>query len=129
MQLKQSAIVLRRAVKYNPDKRDFVLTESNLSHFEKAQNPKPASGQQYDDIFETNSQISKTESQISYGNRVSQFGFTDMFGQTKRCEPDPNSPQKEEKEPTRKKKNQGGQNKQAASSLLTDDVDFSEFDK
>lgn len=37
-----------------------------------------------DDIFETNSDISRTESQISYGNRVSQFGFTDMFGQTRR---------------------------------------------
>ena len=33
-----------------------------------------------DDIFETTSDVSKTESQISYGNRVSQFGFTDMFG-------------------------------------------------
>jgi len=33
-----------------------------------------------DDIFETNSQSSRTDSQISYGNRVSQFGFTDMFG-------------------------------------------------
>lgn len=27
--------------------------------------------------------MSKTESQISYGNRISQFGFTDMFGQSK----------------------------------------------
>jgi len=26
------------------------------------------------------SDISKTESQISYGNRCSKFGFTDMFG-------------------------------------------------
>ena len=28
--------------------------------------------------------MSRTESQLSYGNRVSQFGFTDMFGQTGR---------------------------------------------
>jgi len=28
---------LRRPVKYNPDKRDFVLTETALSNFEKAQ--------------------------------------------------------------------------------------------
>ena len=33
------------------------------------------------DLFETASDYSRTESQISYGNRVSQFGFTDMFGQ------------------------------------------------
>ena len=26
------------------------------------------------------SEVSKTESQISYGNRYSKFGFTDMFG-------------------------------------------------
>jgi len=30
--------------------------------------------------FDTRSELSKTESQISYGNRISQFGFTDMFG-------------------------------------------------
>ena len=35
--LKQCTMVLRRPVKYNPDKRDFVLTESNLSNFEKSQ--------------------------------------------------------------------------------------------
>ena len=34
-----------------------------------------------DDIFETNSEMSRTDSQYSYGNRISQFGFTDMFGQ------------------------------------------------
>ena len=39
-----------------------------------------------DDIFETGSDISKTDSQYSYGNRISQFGFTDMFGQTRRYE-------------------------------------------
>ena len=39
-----------------------------------------------DDIFETSSNLSRTDSQISYGNRVSQFGFTDMFGQAKREE-------------------------------------------
>jgi len=39
-----------------------------------------------DDIFETGSQISRTDSQISYGNRISQFGFTDMFGQAGRTE-------------------------------------------
>lgn len=36
MQLKQCNMVLRRPVKYNPDKRDFVLTENALSNFEKA---------------------------------------------------------------------------------------------
>ena len=30
--------------------------------------------------FDIASEISKTESQISYGNRCSKFGFTDMFG-------------------------------------------------
>lgn len=34
-QLKQCNIVLRRPVKYNPDKRDFVLTENALSQFDK----------------------------------------------------------------------------------------------
>jgi hypothetical protein len=32
-QLKTCNIVLRRPVKYNPDKRDFILTESALSSF------------------------------------------------------------------------------------------------
>lgn len=31
--------------------------------------------------------MSKTESQISYGNRISQFGFTDMFGLGKAQQP------------------------------------------
>jgi hypothetical protein len=35
--LKTCAIVLKRPVKYNPDKRDFVLTETALSNFEKTQ--------------------------------------------------------------------------------------------
>jgi hypothetical protein len=35
--LKQCVIVLRRPVKYNPDKRDFVLTETALNNFEKSQ--------------------------------------------------------------------------------------------
>ena len=33
--LKNCNIVLRRPVKYNPDKRDFVLTENALSTFDK----------------------------------------------------------------------------------------------
>ena len=33
--LKPCVIVLRRPVKYNPDKREFVLTETALSNFEK----------------------------------------------------------------------------------------------
>ena len=75
--------MLRRPVKYNPDKRDFVLTESALSTFNK-QNPgeggisQQKGGNAFD--FDIVSDISKTESQISYGNRYSKFGFTDMFG-------------------------------------------------
>jgi regulator of nonsense transcripts 1 len=78
--LKQCNMVLRRPVKYNPDKRDFILTENNLSNMLN-QLPKKA-GPKIDpnEMFETASDLSKTESQISYGNRVSQFGFTDMFG-------------------------------------------------
>jgi len=75
-------MVLRRPVKYNPDKRDFVLTESNLNSLAQANPLKKAIHE--DDLFETSSDLSKTESQISFGNRISQFGFTDMFGQTKR---------------------------------------------
>ena len=80
MSLKQCTMVLKKPVKYNPDKRDFVLTESALSDFEKAQKQKVG---KKDDLFETQSQMSGTDSQISYGNRISQFGFTDMFGQSK----------------------------------------------
>jgi hypothetical protein len=43
-------MVLRRPVKYNPDKRDFVLTESALSNFEKAQK---SNKNIKDDLFET----------------------------------------------------------------------------
>jgi hypothetical protein len=43
-------MVLRRPVKYNPDKRDFVLTESALSNFEKAQT---STKNIKDDLFET----------------------------------------------------------------------------
>lgn len=35
MQLKPSTMMLRRPVKYNPDKRDFVLTSSALSQLDK----------------------------------------------------------------------------------------------
>lgn len=89
MQLKPSTMMLRRPVKYNPDKRDFVLNASNLNQLEKSQPVGTNLSSQFksgpmstttDDIFETSSDVSKTESQISYGNRVSQFGFTDMFG-------------------------------------------------
>lgn len=61
-------MVLRRPVKYNPDKRDFVLTESALSTFEKAQKQTKTIKE---DIYETTSEISRSESNISYGNRVS----------------------------------------------------------
>lgn len=86
--LKQCVIVLRRPVKYNPDKREFVLTETALSNFEKAQQQTAAQGfnsvpSSIRDEFDTRSEVSKSESQISYGNRVSQFGFTDMFGLSK----------------------------------------------
>ena len=78
-QLKSCNIVLRRPVKYNPDKRDFLLTESALNSFNKQM--KGPSKETLD--FDLASDISKTESQISYGNRYSQFGFTDMFGLSK----------------------------------------------
>jgi regulator of nonsense transcripts 1 len=35
LSLKQCGIVLKKPVKYNPDKRDFVLTETALNNFEK----------------------------------------------------------------------------------------------
>jgi hypothetical protein len=72
-------MVLRRPIKYNPDKRDFVLTESALSNFDKATQQTKATLNN-DDLYEKQSEISRTDSNISYGNRVSQFGFTDMFG-------------------------------------------------
>lgn len=72
-------MVLRRPIKYNPDKRDFVLTESALSNFDKATQQTKGTLNN-DDLYEKQSEISRTDSNISYGNRVSQFGFTDMFG-------------------------------------------------
>jgi regulator of nonsense transcripts 1 len=68
MSLKQCTMVLKKPVKYNPDKRDFVLTESALSNFEKAQKQKIG---KKEDLFETQSELSGTDSQISYGNRIS----------------------------------------------------------
>jgi regulator of nonsense transcripts 1 len=41
--LKACSMVLKRPIKYNPDKRDFVLTESALSNFDKAQAGAPSS--------------------------------------------------------------------------------------
>ena len=41
--LKLCNIVLRKPVPYNPDKREFVLTESALSNFEKKTKPKTVS--------------------------------------------------------------------------------------
>jgi len=83
-------MVLRRPVKYNPDKRDFVLTENNLKNMLSTLPSGKSLPSKMDlganDLFETQSDLSKTESQISYGNRVSQFGFTDMFGQTKKTQ-------------------------------------------
>jgi hypothetical protein len=50
-------MVLRRPIKYNPDKRDFVLTESALSNFDKAtQQTKAALNN--DDLYEKQSEIS-----------------------------------------------------------------------
>lgn len=43
LNLKTCGIVLKKPVKYNPDKRDFVLTEIALSNFEKAQAGHPSS--------------------------------------------------------------------------------------
>lgn len=77
-QLKTCNIVLRRPVKYNPDKRDFILTESVLNNLNKN------NGHHRETVdFDLLSNLSKTESQISYGNRQSKFGFTDMFGLSK----------------------------------------------
>lgn len=57
--LKQCNIVLRRPVKFNPDKREFVLTEQALSNFDKE---KPQTRKLDSDVFETASDISKSES-------------------------------------------------------------------
>lgn len=64
-------MVLRRPVKYNPDKRDFVLTESALSNFDKATTAQSKQTVHTDDLFEKQSDISRTDSNISTGNRVS----------------------------------------------------------
>jgi len=57
-----------------------VLTEQALSNFLK-QEGKDASNTSKSGIdYDVISDVSKTESQISYGNRYSKFGFTDMFG-------------------------------------------------
>lgn len=77
-QLKLCNIVLRRPVKYNPDKRDFLLTETALNNFLKQDGANSSSQKGFD--YDMISDISKTESQISYGHRQSKFGFTDMFG-------------------------------------------------
>jgi regulator of nonsense transcripts 1 len=63
-QLKVCNIVLRRPVKYNPDKRDFVLTESALNDFNKNMGPiQKTLGDIKDTLdFDLASDISKTES-------------------------------------------------------------------
>lgn len=70
--------MLRRPVKYNPDKRDFLLTETALNNFLKQDGGNAGSKKAFD--YDMISDVSKTESSISYGNRCSKFGFTDMFG-------------------------------------------------
>jgi len=55
-------MVLKRPVKYNPDKRDFVLTETALSNFEKSQKAVSKGTSSLKDDFETRSELSKTES-------------------------------------------------------------------
>lgn len=140
-QLKQCTMVLRRPVKYNPDKRDFVLTESNLSALAKSHGQQAGIGVMGtgkdlhgDDIFETQSELSRTDSHISYGNRVSQFGFTDMFGQTKHAKPEPSLAEEEAKvkeQPRGNGKNQrqkGLAGKQG-SSLLQGEASFGDFEQ
>lgn len=80
-QLRTCAIILRDPVKYNADKKAFMLTEANLSSLDKKKQQKGNSRLESD--FDTLSEASKTESQISYGSRVSAYGFTDMFGLSK----------------------------------------------
>lgn len=90
-------MMLKRPTKYNPDKRDFVLNKANLEQLSKQLPTTMKAFDQFaggaagpmstnDDIFETRSEISRSDSQYSYGNRISQFGFTDMFGQQRRYE-------------------------------------------
>jgi len=61
--------------------------------------------------------VSKSESMISYGNRISQFGFTDMFGMSKTA---PNAlPQKQVQAEEEGKRGDSGQ-KQGA--MLREDA-------
>lgn len=78
LNLKQSTMVLRRPVKYNPDKREFVLNESNLSQLMESKgtgagnsaaggiSASSLSGTGLtgveDDVFDTRSETSRTES-------------------------------------------------------------------
>ena len=48
-------MVLRKPVKYNPDKRDFVLTEGALASLDKSSKPKVQS-------FDTQSEVSSADS-------------------------------------------------------------------
>ena len=59
-QLKLCNIVLRRPTKYNPDKRDFVLTETALNSFNKQGSTPKVQKEQSD--FDIQSDISKSES-------------------------------------------------------------------
>jgi hypothetical protein len=49
-------------VKYNPDKRDFMLTEGALNSFNQQQKPNPKDNLNYYGDFDTVSDVSKTES-------------------------------------------------------------------
>ena len=80
--LKICPIILREPVKYNADKKAFILTETALSNFDKEKGKKTGLKKLESD-FDTLSEVSKSESQISYGSRVSAYGFTDMFGLSK----------------------------------------------
>ena len=53
--LKACNMVLRKPVKYNPDKRDFVLTEGALASLDKSSKPKVQS-------FDTQSEVSSADS-------------------------------------------------------------------
>ena len=47
-QLKMCNMVLRRPIKYNPDKRDFVLTESALQNLNASKPPKTEKAMDFD---------------------------------------------------------------------------------
>ena len=55
-------IVLRRPVKYNPDKREFVLTETALNNFQKAQKGSSSIASSVKDDLDSRSEVSKSES-------------------------------------------------------------------